>query len=682
MFNFNKYSLREEKNKIQKNFECYNVDKEDTTTESNNICKNYLETLNKFLSKIDIKSCSNTIFKKEENKLMNRELIYNYFNSNLMVFSNINQALYILFPKVQPMTKNIIYQFFCVFENSDKNVEIKEYFLKFSPRHKKKNIKNIKYINFRESDNDEEQFLIKAMDIHSKNENQLCFFSEEKIAFIKDLNKLLINKNENIIDIYISHEINKHDKTFFYKKFKFSDFDNYYGILSSDNIFNLYSLNDDLSETTIDLESNVTDFEFGRSSKHNTLLPFSLFFLKESGEILFCNPIFPKILNNDYIIELHKNNLYINQKLENINLKDEQTNFDDTFLQGYDTYNSMHKNKPNNQDLFKDKLYLKIIQNLIDCNEYKLKELIIASDHHLNKGQTKKFIEINDYLNSFNKNLRLQKIYISDKRKSLSNEENYLKTSSNKYISDKSYFKKYNQILVLPVYPITILRVLENNIIEVITLLDDIKPNDPKNKINNEEQDSLNAVLTEVHIFKRYFDIENSDLKLIKNKLNPNKILINYINDVYLLNLKLPDFISETVNSKIKKEDCYEKSQDKLVYKYIEMQKVIKIDYLKNKNIYNKNLSYIGIDFINFKNNNMNYILFINADPYDKFVSHIYPISNKKDNNVIKSKNEYKFNSRSEYKNFRRFRHHFEKLFNNKNTNDFFTKLEEFYKIL
>lgn len=649
MFNFNSRSLNEDNNK--KNF----------NEKNNPVSKNFEKALDILLKeKISLETCSEIIFKKDDlDHNINEKKPFKFLNPNFMASSNKNESLYLLFPRTG-RDRKIVYQFFWLIEVSDK-IEIKEFYLKFNSKNKKQTnkISEINSRNVNEKSFQEAEFIVSGLEIHHINQNQLCFYSKDKIAFIKDLNILKDLKNKEIIEINVNQELDFQIKNKFicYGKFKFSEFDDYFGLLSSDNNFNLYSIDNVLPEITFNFDLNIVDFEFGKASKTDILQPFNVYFLKENGEIISCSPIFPKSMNADSLSNLDDFIDLYDQKEASPICFENKVNF--TFNDS--TQNNFDNLKPDDTE----DIVLKILKNLKKCLRC-IKDEPKKPKFEQNKiiFNNKKTIEINDYLQSFNKNFCFQTINISEKNNNLLNESRNSRSLANSVFPEKAFFKKYTQLHVLPTLPVTFLRVFENNVIEIISLIDEIKPLISRNNINKKEENIINAVLTEIINFNHYPEMDLSEFKIKSNTCDPSQILINNIFDLYILKIK-----NELNNNNL--------NTIQVQYKKSELTKIIKIDYLKKNFLENKIFGYFGVDFLYSKGNN-NQILSIKTDPEDKFTPYLFSTKANKDKEFLRNRT----NKKEDLKNYRRIRHSFEKVLTNKNANEYFTKLEQIYKQL
>jgi hypothetical protein len=654
MFDFNPRSL----NNLQNSNLISGNDKSNSNENSfkenfKGIPKNFEKALEKLLNeKINIETCSEIVFEKDncDSNNINTKSKCKLLSPNFIASSEKNEALYLLFPRIG-RDKKIVYQFFYLCEISDK-VEIKEFLLKFESKNKNK-INKVNS-NYKRNANDKSitdaELLINRIEIHQRNQNQLCFFSKDKLAFISDLHSLKDLKNKETIEIIIDQEVDNqnHNKNIFNKKIKFSDFDDYYGLISSDNIFCLYSIGNNLPEITINFDSNVVDFDFGKASKKDILQPFSLFFLKENGEILSCFPIFPKLINAEIFDNFDSaNSIYNLKEISPVNI-DNNDGLSLNNIEGFKSDDS-------------ENTILKIIKNLKSCIICKTDQ---TKKHKLEQNKIvfnqKKLIEINDYLNSFNRNFTLQNINISNKSVNLVN-ENYTSRSLEKTsFSENAFLRKYTQLQILATFPVTFLRVFDNYILEIIALNDEIRPLINQN-IFKKDEFLINAVITEIINFNHYPETDFSELKIIKNKLDSSQVLINNINDIYTL--KIYNYLQDPHQNEIK-------------YKNSDLKKIIKIDYMMKNNLNKQILGYFGIDFL-YSKKNKNQILIIKTNLEKNFKPYLFSTLINKDNSL-----KYNLDKKENQRIYRRIRNSFEKIVSKKNANEYFSKLEQIYQRL
>jgi hypothetical protein len=122
----------------------------------------------------------------------------------------------------------------------------------------------------------------------SIDDKQICIFSKKCLAFLE-----VVKLSTDRIVIDITHTSNDIE----YKRFKFANFTNYFGILLTNNTWRYYSTESTISEYIIDLiDINCVDFDFG------PLLDigwqnFTVFFLEISGSVYYSCPIIPGKFN-------------------------------------------------------------------------------------------------------------------------------------------------------------------------------------------------------------------------------------------------------------------------------------------------------------------------------------------------------------------------------------------------
>jgi hypothetical protein len=118
------------------------------------------------------------------------------------------------------------------------------------------------------------------------NQKEICLFGKEALAFLKVEN---LNSNEKTLTIDITHV----SQGLNYTKLKFSNYDNFFGVLLANNTFRYYNIECPIAEHVIELdELKCVDFEFG-PVLDSGWLNFSIFFLDLSGAILYSCPVFP-----------------------------------------------------------------------------------------------------------------------------------------------------------------------------------------------------------------------------------------------------------------------------------------------------------------------------------------------------------------------------------------------------
>ena len=255
-------------------------------------------------------------------------------------------------------------------------------------------------------------FQIKYTTIHPKNQNQLLIITNnEKIYLIKDLKSF--NKLDQI------KELNINAKNIL--SIKFSYFDNYFGILFDMNKFSLYYINSQSQVQlmkTEELDTNYIDFNFCPQFSLGFDM-FMIFFMTNNGELNMYGPFFPEqfMIKKEFFFNMNNFLIYKLNTMQN----------DDSDYQKYAISLAII-----------DDLKKSIINELKDDYEIKISEKIKI----VNATFKKKEILINN---------------------------NFI-TNTNKDISNVNY----KQIYILEKRPLTILRISENNNIDIIMISDEI----------------------------------------------------------------------------------------------------------------------------------------------------------------------------------------------------------------
>ena len=255
-------------------------------------------------------------------------------------------------------------------------------------------------------------FQIKYTTIHPKNQNQLLIItSNEKIYLIKNLKSF--NKLDQL------KELNINAKNII--SIKFSYFDNYFGILFDMNKFSLYYINSQSQEQlmkTEELDTNYIDFNFCPQFSLGFDM-FMIFFMTNNGELNMYGPFFPEqfMIKKEFFFNMNNFLIYKLNTMQN----------DDSDYQKYAISLAII-----------DDLKKSIINELKDDYEIKISEKIKI----VNATFKKKEILINN---------------------------NFI-TNTNKDISNVNY----KQIYILEKRPLTILRISENNNIDIIMISDEI----------------------------------------------------------------------------------------------------------------------------------------------------------------------------------------------------------------
>ena len=304
------------------------------------------------------------IFSEENNKIENIILEYSYTHKILLIFTDL---------------------FFYVIDNS-----------KTTPNLKSK----IKF-----------NLAIKFISLHPKSQNQLIIITKEDFVFlIEDLKEF--SKPEQI------QKLNLNLKNII--SIKFSNFDNFFGILYDKNKFNLYYLNHQNEELMLSekLDTNYIDFSFCPQFSLGFDM-FMIFFMTKNGELNMYGPFFPKEFSVKKEFFFNMNNFLL-YKL-----------------------NTM---KNNDLDYQKYAISLAIVNDL--------------KNSLINESKDDYIIKISEKIQRINATFKKRNIFVNN---------NFL---TNINIMDILY----KQIYILDKRPLTVLRISENNNIDIIILSDEIFP--------------------------------------------------------------------------------------------------------------------------------------------------------------------------------------------------------------
>ena len=255
-------------------------------------------------------------------------------------------------------------------------------------------------------------FQIKYTTIHPKNQNQLLIITNnEKIYLIKNLKSF--NKLDQL------KELNINAKNII--SIKFSYFDNYFGILFDMNKFSLYYINSQSQVQlmkTEELDTNYIDFNFCPQFSLGFDM-FMIFFMTNNGELNMYGPFFPEqfMIKKEFFFNMNNFLIYKLNTMQN-----------------------------NDSDYQKYAISLAIIDDLKKSIINELKD-----DYE---------IKISEKIKIVNATFKKKEILINN---------NFI-TNTNKDISNVNY----KQIYILEKRPLTILRISENNNIDIIMISDEI----------------------------------------------------------------------------------------------------------------------------------------------------------------------------------------------------------------
>ena len=338
---------------------------------------------------------------------------------------------------------------------------------------------------------------IKYNILHPKNENQLLIIGEEAIFIIKDLKNF--SQKEDIKKLNISHKN--------IISIKFSYFDNCFGVLYKDRTFIYYLLKEDNQLEEIcnvrDFDEDYIDFNFCPIFSKGFEI-FMIFFMTQNGEINMYGPFFPNefSITKEYIFNMEN---YLIYKL-----------------------GSMDNNNKNNPE------------NTIYCLSLNVIDDLKKSIRRDNDDKDNDFIKISDKMRIFNSTFRKREIKIHN---------NFLINDDNEILD-----KDYKQIYILNKRPLTILRISDNNDIDIIMLAEEIMPLElaqsgnftfnVENKINNYfiEFIRLNN--------KNEKNIDKDNLKIIQ--YNNEELFIQTNNSLFLMKIPYLNSLKKVAEENLK----------------------------------------------------------------------------------------------------------------------------------
>ena len=297
-------------------------------------------------------------------------------------------------------------------------------------------------------------FSIKYTSLHPKNQNQLIIITKEDyIYLIPDIKTFSKPEQMRKLNIKLKNIMS----------IKFSYFDNFFGILHDKNKFNLYYLNGNNEEIILseELDINYIDFNFCPQFSLGFDM-FMVFFMTKNGELNMYGPFFPKEFSVKKEFFFNMNNFLL-YKL-----------------------NTM---KNNDLDYQKYAISLAIINDLKNSLKNESK------DHYE--------IKISEKIQKINATFKKRNIFINN---------NFL-SNPNSDLLDINY----KQICILSKRPLTVLRITENNNIDVIILSDEIFPElaNTGNIVSNNEL-KINNYLIEFIQLNNNRNIKKDLLKIIQ----------------------------------------------------------------------------------------------------------------------------------------------------------------------
>ena len=296
-------------------------------------------------------------------------------------------------------------------------------------------------------------FSIKYTSLHPKNQNQLIITKEDYIYLIPDIKTFSKPEQMRKLNIKLKNIMS----------IKFSYFDNFFGILHDKNKFNLYYLNGNNEEIILseELDINYIDFNFCPQFSLGFDM-FMVFFMTKNGELNMYGPFFPKEFSVKKEFFFNMNNFLL-YKL----------------------------NTMKNNDL--------------DYQKYAISLAIINDLKNSLKNESKEHYEIKI-------SEKIQKINATFKKRNIFINNNFL-SNPNSDLLDINY----KQIYILSKRPLTVLRITENNNIDVIILSDEIFPElaNTGNIVSNNEL-KINNYLIEFIQLNNNRNIKKDLLKIIQ----------------------------------------------------------------------------------------------------------------------------------------------------------------------
>ena len=322
-------------------------------------------------------------------------------------------------------------------------------------------------------------FEIKSISIHPKSQNQLLIITKkEKILLIPDLKSFSNMSQIREINLKAQNIISA----------KFSYFDNYLGILYDNNKFNLYFIKSDSEEILLseELDTNYIDFHFCPQFSLGFDM-FMLIFMTQKGDLNMYGPFFPQEFRvkkeyffnmNNYL--LYKLNLVKNNEFE----------------------------------------YQKLAISLAIIDDLKNSIVEETNDDYL--------IHISEKIQRLNATFKKREIFINN---------NFLSNDNTNLLK-----LDYKQIYILENRPLTVLRISENNSIDIIILSDEILPELASiGNIIDKNDMNINNYLIEFIQLNKEKNVQNDLLKFLQYE--NNKLFIKTNDSLYFVQIPyLNDF--------------------------------------------------------------------------------------------------------------------------------------------
>ena len=322
-------------------------------------------------------------------------------------------------------------------------------------------------------------FEIKSISIHPKSQNQLLIITKkEKILLIPDLKSFSNMSQIREINLKAQNIISA----------KFSYFVNYLGILYDHNKFNLYFIKSDSEEILLseELDTNYIDFHFCPQFSLGFDM-FMLIFMTQKGDLNMYGPFFPQEFRvkkeyffnmNNYL--LYKLNLVKNNEFE----------------------------------------YQKLAISLAIIDDLKNSIVEETNDDYL--------IHISEKIQRLNATFKKREIFINN---------NFLTNDNTNLLK-----LDYKQIYILENRPLTVLRISENNSIDIIILSDEILPELASiGNIIDKNDMNINNYLIEFIQLNKEKNVQNDLLKFLQYE--NNKLFIKTNDSLYFVQIPyLNDF--------------------------------------------------------------------------------------------------------------------------------------------
>ena len=322
-------------------------------------------------------------------------------------------------------------------------------------------------------------FEIKSISIHPKSQNQLLIITKkEKILLMPDLKSFSNMSQIREINLKAQNIISA----------KFSYFDNYLGILYDHNKFNLYFIKSDSEEILLseELDTNYIDFHFCPQFSLGFDM-FMLIFMTQKGDLNMYGPFFPQEFRvkkeyffnmNNYL--LYKLNLVKNNEFE----------------------------------------YQKLAISLAIIDDLKNSIVEETNDDYL--------ILISEKIQRLNATFKKREIFINN---------NFLSNDNTNLLK-----LDYKQIYILENRPLTVLRISENNSIDIIILSDEILPELASiGNIIDKNDMNINNYLIEFIQLNKEKNVQNDLLKFLQYE--NNKLFIKTNDSLYFVQIPyLNDF--------------------------------------------------------------------------------------------------------------------------------------------